>query len=156
MTLNQGKYADLIKVLKQINVNLERITVQLEQLSESLPPGREKSDLLEALDVMTLLSLPDHLRKTAMILVKLGKATASQIAKESGRARAVESAYLNQLVAMGHIKKGRQGRRVYFWFPAAPQGRAVPGRALQSRNHRGFPASLPAGCARFLTDYRDT
>ena len=65
---------------------------------------------------MTLLSLPDHLRKTAMILSRLGRATASQVSAESGRARAVESGYLNQLVVMGHVKKMMEGRVVYFYI----------------------------------------
>jgi ribosomal protein S19E (S16A) len=39
---------------------------------------------------------------------------AEDVAKETGRARAIESAYLNQLARMGYVKKGREGRRVYF------------------------------------------
>lgn len=68
----------------------------------------------EPLDVMTLLSLPDHLRKTAMVTSKLGKATADEIAASTNRARAVESGYLNQLVRMGYLKKERSGRKVLF------------------------------------------
>ena len=67
------------------------------------------------LDVMTLLSLPDHLRKTATAVCKLGKATADEVADETGRTRAMESAYLNQLVRMGYLKKERVGRKVYFY-----------------------------------------
>ena len=66
------------------------------------------------LDVMTLLSLPDHLRKTATAVCKLGRATADEVADETGRTRAMESAYLNQLVRMGYLKKERVGRKVYF------------------------------------------
>ncbi|NWG11752.1 hypothetical protein HXY33_08435 [Candidatus Bathyarchaeota archaeon] len=67
------------------------------------------------LDVMTLLSMPDHLRKTAMTVCRLGRATAEEIAEQTRRARAVESAYLNQLVIMGYLKKERQGRKAYFY-----------------------------------------
>lgn len=67
-----------------------------------------------ALDIMTLLSLPDHLRKTALTLIKLGKAMAEDVAKETGRARAIESAYLNQLVRMEYVRRERVGKRVYF------------------------------------------
>ena len=67
------------------------------------------------LDVMTLLSMPDHLRKTAMMICRLGKATAEEIADQTTRARAVESAYLNQLVIMGYLKKERKGRKAYFY-----------------------------------------
>ena len=75
-----------------------------------------ETPLSEALDVMTLLSLPDHLRKTAIITSKLGKATAHDVAKQTKRARAVESNYLNQLVMMGHVKRERKGRKVLFFI----------------------------------------
>jgi hypothetical protein len=68
----------------------------------------------KSLDVMTLLSLPDHLRKTATVVSSLGVATAEEIAEGTSRARAVESGYLNQLVRMGYLKKEREGRRVLF------------------------------------------
>jgi len=68
----------------------------------------------ETLDVMTLLSLPDHLRKTASVVCEKGKTTADEIAETTKRARAVESGYLNQLVRMGYLKKERKGRQVLF------------------------------------------
>jgi len=67
------------------------------------------------LDVTTLLSLPDHLRKSALALATLREATATDLSKETGRVRAVESDYLNQLVSMGLVKKKRKGRDVYFY-----------------------------------------
>jgi len=69
----------------------------------------------DVLDVMTLLSLPDHLRKTAVTLCKLDQATADEVAGQTKRARAVESGYLNQLVLMGYVKKERRGRKAYFY-----------------------------------------
>lgn len=63
----------------------------------------------------TLISLPDHLRKTAIILCNLKEASANEIAARSGRARAAESDYLNQLVRMGIVKKRRKGRESYFF-----------------------------------------
>ncbi len=66
------------------------------------------------LDVMTLLDLPDHLRKTASIVCDRGRATAREVSDRTQRSRAVESGYLNQLVRMGYLKKDRGGRRVYF------------------------------------------
>jgi hypothetical protein len=62
----------------------------------------------------TLLSLPDHLRKTATIVCQLTEASAGQVAARSGRARAAESDYLNQLARMGILKKKRKGRESYF------------------------------------------
>jgi hypothetical protein len=68
-----------------------------------------------ALSPSTLLSLPDHLRKTAIILCNLKEASANDVAARSGRARAAESDYLNQLVRMGFVKKKRKGRESYFF-----------------------------------------
>jgi hypothetical protein len=67
-----------------------------------------------ALSPSTLVSLPDHLRKTAVIVCQLGEASAVEVAARSGRARAAESDYLNQLVRMGLLKKKRKGRESYF------------------------------------------
>jgi len=67
-------------------------------------------------DAMSLLSLPMSLRKTVMVLYKLEKATAKNLAKETQRLRAVESAAANQLVRMGYLKKKREGREVYFYI----------------------------------------
>ena len=103
---------------------LEKIRENLEQLNEKIDvmieiqkhDQREIPDSLpEALDVMTLLSLPDHLRKTAVALCKLEEATADEVAEQTKRARAVESGYLNQLVIMGYMKKERRGRKAYFF-----------------------------------------
>ena len=74
-----------------------------------------------SLDVMTLLSMPDHLRKTAMAICRCGRATAEEIAEQTSRARAVESAYLNQLVIMGYLKKERKGRKAYFYVDRETQ-----------------------------------
>jgi hypothetical protein len=67
-----------------------------------------------ALTPSTLLSLPDHLRKTAIIVCELGEANAGEVAARSGRARAAESDYLNQLARMGILEKRRKGRESYF------------------------------------------
>jgi len=45
-----------------------------------------------------VLEFPKHLQTTLVALLKLGRATASDVAKLTGKARAVESACLNQLV----------------------------------------------------------
>ncbi len=109
-----------MEILYKINKNLEQINVKLGKLIRSIKilekTSRQGKKELETLDVMTLLSLPDHLRKTILILSRLDRATASQVSNESRRARAIESNYLNQLVVMGYIKKEREGRNVYFYI----------------------------------------
>jgi DNA-binding transcriptional ArsR family regulator len=114
MTAHQTTLNDLLEILTKINENLSQINVRLQNLKTVQTNQHLTVKEFEVLDVMTLLTLPDHLRKTAMILIRLGQATAGEIAEESGRARAVESGYLNQLVVMGYVTKQRRGRDVYF------------------------------------------
>jgi hypothetical protein len=114
-----------LQVLEKIRDNLERLNEKMEVMIEL--QKRENKDTIPPLtdtplDVMTLLSMPDHLRKTAMTLCRLGRATADEIAQQTQRARAVESAYLNQLVIMGYLKKERKGRKAYFYVERNGQG----------------------------------
>ena len=113
-----------LQVLEKIRENLERLNEKMEVMIELQKHGRKDlQPLPEApLDVMTLLSMPDHLRKTAMTVCRLGRATAEEVAQQTHRARAVESAYLNQLVIMGHLKKERKGRKAYFYVDRENQG----------------------------------
>jgi response regulator of citrate/malate metabolism len=105
------------QLLEKIRENLELLNEKIDVMIEIQKHGRPEipENLPEALDVMTLLSLPDHLRKTAVTLCKLEEATADEVAEQTKRARAVESGYLNQLVVMGYMKKERKGRKAYFY-----------------------------------------
>jgi response regulator of citrate/malate metabolism len=105
------------QLLDKIRENLEKLNDKIDVMIEIQKHGQRElpENLPEALDVMTLLSLPDHLRKTAVTLCKLEKATADQVAEQTKRARAVESGYLNQLVVMGYMKKERDGRKAFFF-----------------------------------------
>jgi len=91
----------------------ETMEVMIE-LSKHGQQAQTQDGLPDVLDVMTLLSLPDHLRKTAVTLCRLEQTTADKVAEQTKRARAVESSYLNQLVLMGYVKKERRGRKAYF------------------------------------------
>ena len=119
-----GKGSDpvVVDLLRKLNRNLELVSKKLDKLIEVERSGgrfsRPTVDVPEGtpLDVTTLLSLPDHLRKSALALSSLGEGTATDLSKETSRVRAVESDYLNQLVSMGLIKKKRKGRDVYFYI----------------------------------------
>ena len=117
-----GKKPTLI--LEKIRENLERLNEKIEVMIEIQKHSRKDIQPLPdaPLDVMTLLSMPDHLRKTAMTVCRLGRATASEVSQQTSRARAVESAYLNQLVIMRYLKKERKGRKAYFYVERENQG----------------------------------
>lgn len=61
-----------------------------------------------------LMELPDHLRNSAMVIIRLNKATAEGVAEHTGRSRANESGNLNELERLGYLKREPQGHRVYF------------------------------------------
>jgi hypothetical protein len=115
-----------VQVLEKIREHLEKLNEKIEIMIELQKHDRKdvQPTFTDApLDVMTLLSMPDHLRKTAMTVCRLGRATADEVAEQTKRARAVESAYLNQLVIMGHLKKERNGRKAYFFVDRENQER---------------------------------
>jgi hypothetical protein len=116
-----------LNILEKIEESLEKLNDKIEimieiQKNENTNNLRSPLQLPDAsLDVMTLLSMPDHLRKTAMTICRCTRATAEEIADQTKRARAVESAYLNQLVIMGYLKKERKGRKAYFFIDKESQ-----------------------------------
>ena len=114
-----------VAILEKIRENLERLNEKIEVMIE-LQKHEHKDTQPQfqdaPLDVMTLLSMPDHLRKTAMTVCRSGRATANEIANQTARARAVESGYLNQLVLMGYLKKERIGRKAYFYAQRENEG----------------------------------
>jgi len=116
-----------LNILEKIEESLERLNDKMEVIIEIQKTGGDNQKSTPglpdaSLDVMTLLSMPDHLRKTAMAICRCTRATAEEIAVQTSRARAVESAYLNQLVIMGYLKKERKGRKAYFYVDRETQG----------------------------------
>ncbi|MCW3996150.1 MAG: helix-turn-helix domain-containing protein [Candidatus Bathyarchaeota archaeon] len=110
-----------LSVLDRIEESLEKLNEKMEvmiEIQKNSGVDQKCSQGLSdvSLDVMALLSMPDHLRKTAMTICRCGRATAEEVSEQTNRARAVESAYLNQLVIMGYIKKERKGRKAYFYI----------------------------------------
>jgi len=111
----------ILETLKKLSSKLDQIIENQEKTAEAekrhaFPMREEDLAGLTATDVMTLLSLPDHLRKAAMVVSEKGRVTAEDVSHATGRARAVESSYLNQLVNMGYLKKERKRRTVYFYI----------------------------------------
>ncbi len=113
-----------LNILGKIEESLEKLNDKIEVMIELQKNGNANDNSPKALlpladaslDVMTLLSMPDHLRKTAMTICRCSRATAKEISDQTKRARAVESAYLNQLVIMGYLKKERKGKKAYFFI----------------------------------------
>ena len=118
--------AKIINELRKANEKLDLLIASNNRLLEIRDGLRQKKiisvskpELTLEPDVLSLLSLPTSLRRTVMVLYKREKATADEIAKETRRLRAVESAAANQLVRLGYLKKKREGRDVYFYIESS-------------------------------------
>lgn len=108
----------LIEEVKLTNKKLDFIIKHNNKNQTAKKTETEKKNRKSPLapDVLSLLNLPVHLRKTVIALYKLEKATAEELSVETKRLRAVESASANQLTRMGYLKKKRQGHKVYFFI----------------------------------------
>ena len=95
------------ETLKRIETKLERIETEIKGIRQYMLESN-------AVKANSLVALPDHMRKTAMGLMRIGRGTASDVSKHTKRARAVESGYLNQLEREGFITSFRKGRRKIF------------------------------------------
>jgi DNA-binding transcriptional ArsR family regulator len=118
--------SDLSETLQRIERKLESL---MKIIEENLPPTKDMNILPMKVDVparvpinVYLMRLPDSLRLTIFAMDRLKEATTSQVAKETGRSRSVESIHLNQLERMGYLEKYRKGRKIYFRMPSPPKG----------------------------------
>ncbi len=105
---------NLNKKLDEIIKNQRDILEHIQRKKEEKPKEMPQYEDKLGLDALTLLSLPNHLRKTATAICKLGRATVEDVAKHTGREVAVENDHLNQLVTMGYLKKNNQADKIHF------------------------------------------
>lgn len=117
----------ILELLVHIDKNLDRLVPKGIPMAHIQPMKAEDNILPCGLDIMTLLSLPEHLRTTAKTLFDRGPSTAEEISNITHKERAVESGYLNQLVRMKHVKKYREGRKVYFCINHDSENDQIPG-----------------------------
>jgi len=95
--------------LREINRKMDKILVVPEHGELE---GMEA--IMKPLDF--ILGIPDHLRNTFLMVLKLGGThiSAQRIADVTGHCRPMESSKLCQLVSLGKLRKNREGRKVYF------------------------------------------
>lgn len=93
---------------------LKRIEKKLEKIEADIREIRHHMLEVNTANAKSFIQLPDHLRKTAIGLLKIGQGTAGEVSKLTGRARAVESDYLNQLERQGFVTSFRKSRQKIF------------------------------------------
>jgi trehalose-phosphatase len=90
---------------------MREIRYRLDDIEQSISRWKPKPVEISESE---LLLLPDHLRKTYMTVVSKGECSATEASNLTGRCRAVESNYLNQLARAGWIVKQRSLKEIYF------------------------------------------
>jgi DNA-binding transcriptional ArsR family regulator len=112
MVMRVAKNSNLHVHLRSIDKALSIVNWKLNRLLaiHENPALRIETDIAE---------FPKHLQETLLALKKLGEATASDVATLTGKARAVESAYLNQLLRHGRVYRTRKGRRCFYALKGA-------------------------------------
>jgi hypothetical protein len=114
-------YAELMKIRQRLT-EIERAMNEPKQQPIFIPDNR-------------LLGLPDNLRKSYVIVASLENASADDVSVKTGRSRAAESSYLNQLVRLGWLEKTRERKAVHF--------RANPRMAMNHRSNAREVLSTP-------------
>jgi len=105
-------YHELVKLnnkLCEMNKKLDEISGQYKVFFEVIQHSVQVDD-----GEQKIMSLPKHLQQTFLALTNLRNATASMVADITGKQRAVEFSYLNQLTTMGYVFKKRVNRKAVF------------------------------------------
>ncbi len=66
-----------------------------------------------------LMALSDHVRKTYVAVASAGECSAAEVSSSTGRCRAMESNYLNQLCRMGWLAKRKVSKTTVFYLASA-------------------------------------
>ena len=98
-------------ILDQIFKEMLNIRYRLDDIENSF--SNWKPEPIEVPD-LELLQLPDHLRKTYLSVASRGECDATIVSNTTGRCRAIESNYLNQLARMGWLNKRRVTKTIHF------------------------------------------
>ena len=93
----------IYKELFEIRHRLEEIDKKLAARVEPVSVPRSK-----------LFFLPNHLRSTYLTVASKGECCAVDVSCSTGKSRAIESCYLNQLVHMGWLRKRKDKRQTVF------------------------------------------
>ena len=68
----------------------------------------------KSLDVFAILNLPAKLRKTAVELHRVGRASAGMISDETGEDEDIVKDYLEELCRMGYLFKEKRNDTIFF------------------------------------------
>lgn len=98
-----------------------------------------------------LINIP--LYKTLEAILEIKKGTAEDVSKVTGRAKTIESRYLNRLNKIGIVAKIKEGRKVYYVeaVTAVKEALKIYGDNLMVE-HLAHQISLPADVVRLIIE----
>jgi DNA-binding transcriptional ArsR family regulator len=99
----------------QCLIVLNKILAQVETLNRTFYNLQTPLEPKKVLDFESMISIPDHLRDTLMVIIKNNHPmTTEQISSITNNSRTTESSHLNQLRTIGYITTERRGKYTYF------------------------------------------
>ncbi len=125
LTLNEPIGEELRKMVEGLVSRIERAVQELIEVNREMMLAKVRGEREAEKGVVSVpraSRVSDALRRTLSALQELRRATAEEVSAKTGRARSLESVYLNHLTQLGLARKVRVGKRVVF-EPVEP----VPG-----------------------------
>jgi trehalose-6-phosphatase len=145
---------DLVRksLFDRILRELQEIRYRLDDVEKSISGWKPESVEIRETD---LLSLPDHLRKSYLVAASRGECNATQVSNLTGRCRAIESNYLNQLARAGWLTKRRDSKEILF-LPDPRRATGLNDRRANTSRPRATNTLTPARRTRKFEDARQT
>ncbi len=125
LTLNEPIGEELRKMVEGLVSRIERAVQELIEVNREMMLAKVRGEREAEKGVVSVpraSRVSDALKRTLSALQELRRATAEEVSAKTGRARSLESVYLNHLTQLGLARKVRVGKRVVF-EPVEP----VPG-----------------------------
>jgi hypothetical protein len=138
-------------IFDKIFKEMQTIRFRLDDLEKSIsgwsPPPMDISET-------KLISLSDHLRMTYLTVASKGEVDATEVSSSTGRCRALESNYLNQLCRMGWLNKRKVSKSTFFFIASAKPPKIQPTKP-EAINLRTPLGSLGNGFRKCFIDSLD-
>jgi hypothetical protein len=115
LTLNEPIVEELWKTMEELVSRIEKAVQELIEVNREMMLARVRGEReAEKVVVQRAMRVSDALRRTLSALQELKRATAEEVSAKTGRARSLESVYLNHLAQLGLVRKIRVGKKVVF------------------------------------------
>jgi predicted Zn-ribbon and HTH transcriptional regulator/predicted transcriptional regulator len=116
LTLNEPIGEELRKTMEVLVSRIEKAVQELIEVNREmmLAKVRGEREAEKGVVVQRAMRVSDALRRTLSALQELKRATAEEVSAKTGRARSLESVYLNHLTQLGLVRKIRVGKKVVF------------------------------------------